>query len=419
MHFNLQRILLIVGIASIHAKPTPLFSKPTTLSLSSRKIGGASVSRKRGLHVSRALKRSLSPTSIPLTDDFRGTELEWYGSIQGKLYNIGTPPQDFTVVFDTGSGELVIPGTNCTTSCANQKKFDPTQSSTFKPNAGDGIFEESFLTGGDASPWGLKDWSMSLVEVSDTMTVGGLSVSDVSFLLIQNQSQPFSEDPYDGILGLSTTSSATSFFQGLITQGLPPIYGFYMAPHSVGGAEMTLGGVDSSKFTSQTTFAPIVADGHGAWILNSSGIAVNGQTNDVLAVHTEVLFDTGTTNVFLPLAMAEALYAFISPEIQPNPTEPGAWGIPCSKVGSLPASVDFTLQSVAGTAFNVTIPSSELSVGPFVGNNSLCQAMFNSWPANFSIPPIIGNSLFKHYYTTWDSGNLALGFALISGYFSR
>ncbi|KAF7328800.1 putative vacuolar protease A [Mycena venus] len=343
MHFNLQRILLIVGIASIHAKPTPLFSKPTTLSLSSRKIGGS---------------------------------------------QLGTPPQDFTVVFDTGSDELVIPGTNCTTSCANQKKFDPTQSSTFKLNTGDGIFEESFLTGGDASPWGLKDWSMSLIEVSDTMTVGGLSVSNVSFLLIQNQSQYICEP----------------FIRSMA---------FIWPPHSVGGAEMTLGGVDSSKFTSQTTFAPIVADGHGAWILNSSGIAVNGQTNDVLAVHTEVLFDTGTTNVFLPLAMAEALYAFISPEIQPNPTEPGAWGIPCSKVGSLPASVDFTLQSVAGTAFNVTIPSSELSVGPFIGNNSLCQAAFNSWPANFTIPPIIGNSLFKHYYTTWDSGNLALGFAPI------
>lgn len=37
---------------------------------------------------------------------------------------------------------------------------------------------------------GLKDWSMSLVEVSDTMTVGGLSVSNVSFLLIQKYVNP-------------------------------------------------------------------------------------------------------------------------------------------------------------------------------------------------------------------------------------
>ncbi|KAF8142717.1 acid protease [Mycena galopus ATCC 62051] len=408
MNFILQLILLIGTSSLTQANPTPPFTKPATLSLSSRKINGDSVSRKRGLHMSRALKRSLSPTSIPLTDNFRGTELEWYGSIQ-----VGTPPQDFTVVFDTGSDELLIPGTNCTTSCSNQNKFDPTQSSTFIPDLADGIFTESFITGGDASPWGLKDWSMTLVEGADTMSVGGLSVSNVSFFLIQNQSQPFSVDPYDGILGLSTDLSDTSFFHGLISQGLPPIYGFYVTPHSVGGAELTLGGVDSSKFISQTIFAPLVADAGGAWILNSLGIAVNGQTNNVLAVDTEVLFDTGTTNVFLPLTMAEALYAFISPEIQLNPAEPGAWGIPCSSVGSLPASVDFTLQSVAGVKFNVTIPSSELSVGPFAGNTSLCQTAFNSWPSYFTIPPIIGNSLFKHYYTTWDSGNLAVGFAPI------
>ncbi|KAJ7811479.1 aspartic peptidase domain-containing protein [Mycena olivaceomarginata] len=337
----------------------------------------------------------------------------WYGSIQGKLYNIGTPPQDFTVVFDTGSDELVIPGTNCTTSCANQKKFDPTQSSTFKPNAGDGIFEESFLTGGDASPWGLKDWSMSLVEVSDTMTVGGLSVSNVSFLLIQNQSQPFSEDPYDGILGLSTTSSATSFFQGLINQGLPRNdLWFLYGPHSVGGAEMTLGGVDSSKFTSQTTFAPIVADGHGAWILNSSGIAVNGQTNDVLAVAYRSPLRHWHYERVLTASYGRGRAYHVLCIYSLTPNSQGALRVYLSRDPTQPnraRSVGYPVFK----AFNVTIPSSEFIVGPFVGNNSLCQATFNSWPANFTIPPIIGNSLLKHYYTTWDSGNLALGFALI------
>ncbi|KAJ6493183.1 acid protease [Mycena sanguinolenta] len=396
MHFIFQFILLIGADASTQAKPlpAPLNSfKFTTLSLVSRKFQDG-VSQHRSRHISRALKRSLSPGNVPLTDNFRGTDLEWFGPIQ-----VGTPPQDFTVVFDTGSDALIIPGTNCTDSCQNQNKFDPSKSSTFTPDNADGIFTESFITGGDASPYGLKDWSMTLVQGSDAMNAGGLSVSNVSFLIIQNQSQPFSEDPYDGILGLSTDSSETSFFQGLISQGLPPIYGFFLSPSSIGGAELTLGGVDS-KFSSQTTFVPLVTDGGGAWITNCSGIAVNGQTAPASAVDTEVLFDTGTTNVFLPLTMAE-----------PNPAQPGAWGLPCSQLASLPASVEFTLTSTDGTPFNVTIPSSELNLGPFEGNNMLCQTALNSWPGFFTIPPIIGGSLFKHYYTTWDSGNLQIGFA--------
>ncbi|KAF7350709.1 Acid protease [Mycena sanguinolenta] len=421
MQLILQLVLLIgAGAFTLEAKPLPLplnsLIKPTTLSLTSRKPqDGASVSRHRRRHISRSLKRKrgISPANIPLEDNFLGTDLEWFGSIQGKFHPAPSE-NDFTVVFDTGSDELLIPGTNCTDSCQRQNKFDPSKSSTFTPDTVDGIFTESFITGGDASPYGLKDWSVTVVQGSDTMTAGGLTVSNVSFLIIQNQSQPFSEDPYDGILGLSTDSSETSFFQGLISQGLPPIYGFFLSPHSIGNAELTLGGVDPSKFTSQTTFAPLVADGAGAWITNCSGIAVNGQTSPALAVDTEVLFDTGTTNVFLPLLMAEALYALISPAIQPNPAEAGAWGIPCSLVASLPASVDFTLRSSDGIPFNVTIPSSELNLGPFDGNSSLCQTVFNSWPGYFTIPPIIGGSLFKHYYTTWDSGNLQIGFVPVS-----
>lgn len=45
------------------------------------------------------------------------------------------------------------------------------------------------------------------------------------------------------------SSVASGLFAGLEAQGLPSLFGFYLTPKSVGNAELTLGGTDSSKFT--------------------------------------------------------------------------------------------------------------------------------------------------------------------------
>ena len=107
-------------------------------------------------------------------------------------------------------------------------------------------------------------------------------------------------------------------------------------------------------------------------------------------------------------ADTQAIYSLISSEIQPNPAEPGTYGIPCSRVSSIPAEISFTFQASDSSYFNVTIPSKELSVGPFQSNHSLCQALINAQEFGKGL---IGGSLLKYYYTTWDVGNHQLGFA--------
>merc|ERR1719440_1562402 len=48
----------------------------------------------------------------------------------GKIF-LGTPPKEFTVIFDTGSGNLILPSTECTSlPCIHHEKYDPSESKT-------------------------------------------------------------------------------------------------------------------------------------------------------------------------------------------------------------------------------------------------------------------------------------------------
>jgi Eukaryotic aspartyl protease len=99
--------------------------------------------------------------------------------------------------------------------------------------------------------------------------------------------------------------------------------------------------------------------------------------------------------------------ALISPEIQPIGTS-GAFGMPCARIPSIPSEITFTFDSTTGKPFNLTIPSKELSVGPFVDNPSICQTLINSLDSIAG--GIIGGSLLKHYYSVWDVDHARMGF---------
>lgn len=103
----------------------------------------------------------------------------------------------------------------------------------------------------------------------------------------------------------------------------------------------------------------------------------------------------------------QAIYALISPNIQPNPNEAGTYGIACNLIPTLPAVIDIAFVSQSGKHFNLTIPSSELSVGPFASDPSLCQTLINA----FDGLELVGGSLLKHYYSIWDVGGKRMGFA--------
>ncbi|CAA7261676.1 unnamed protein product [Cyclocybe aegerita] len=387
-------------------------------------------------------RRALPPTSEPLADFFLGTDLQWSSTQSfnfqfirrmmrrwfGNL-SIGSPPQVLTL-FDTGSSTLEFASTLCGQPCANQVQFDPSKSSTFVD--GGRTSSITFATGVGVDPVVGANYRLTLRSATDTVAFGGLSATKVPLFLITNQTAKFSIDPFSGIQGESTPfmkmrhrgsdltltcglvgmgATAQGIFAGLIGQGLPSLFGMYLAPKTVGNAELTLGGVDSAKFIGSPIFVSLPSGTGSTWQLASPGISVNGKTTSLLHTSRTIIFDSGTSNILFSTNTANAIYALISPDIKPNPNEPGTYGIACDRIPSLPAMIDITFTSQTGAPFNLSIPSSELSVGPFASDSSLCQTLINA----FDGLELVGGSLLKHYYSIWDVGRRRLGFAPAAG----
>ena len=85
--------------------------------------------------------------------------------------------------------------------------------------------------------------------------------------------------------------------------------------------------------------------------------------------------------------------------------------MPCALIHTIPSIVSVTFTDESGSPFNLTIPSSELSVGPFKSNPEICQTFINVLDASFGNLAIIGGSLMKHYYSIFDGGIVRIGFA--------
>ncbi|CAJ0949642.1 unnamed protein product [Ranitomeya imitator] len=181
-------------------------------------------------------------------------DVEYFGQI-----SIGSPPQVFTVIFDTGSSNLWVPSVYCTSkACLEHSRFKPSQSSTYKT---------------DGQPFFIQYGTGNLTGVLgvDQVTVQGITVQSQMFA--ESVSEPgstFQDANFDGILGLAYPSLAvddcTPVFDNMIVQNLvaQPVFGVYMSrdSNSPEGGELVLGGYDTSRFSGQLNWVPVTVQGY-------------------------------------------------------------------------------------------------------------------------------------------------------------
>lgn len=110
--------------------------------------------------------------------------LEYYGHL-----DFGTPPKTFSFIFDTGSGWLWVPASNCT-QCHKSKKFNESKSSTYSSTG-----ERNNLYYGKGSASGIIS--------TETVSIGDSEVTAIiqPFILVDSEEDNDGMNA-DGILGL-------------------------------------------------------------------------------------------------------------------------------------------------------------------------------------------------------------------------
>lgn len=316
--------------------------------------------------------------------------MQYYGSI-----TIGTPPQDFVVLFDSGSSNLWVPSSTCPTSntaCQDHNKYDSSASSTYVANG------ESFsIQYGTGSLTGLLS--------TDTVAVNGYTITGQTFAeAINEPGTTFVDSNFDGIFGMAYESLAVDGvvppFYNMWSQGLvdADVFSFYLTSDgtATAGGELIFGGSDSTYYTGDLTYVPVSSQGYWQFEMTSASISGVSVCSDCQAIA-----DTGTSLIVAP----EDAYLSLNEYIGGQANDDGQYYVDCSTVSSLP-DVSFV---IGGTTF--TLSPSQYIVDVTDDGTTYCMSSFTYLGTDFWI---LGDVFIGAYYTEFDLGNNRVGFAPVA-----
>lgn len=339
-----------------------------------------------------------------------------------------------TVLFDTGSTDLILPKEGCTT-CSNHSLFDPSKSKSFSKTPATNI-TIAFGTGGKAVPLDEPE-AVTGALVADAVSINGATVANQTFLLCDSYPDALSDQPVDGIFGLGPPGASSFaslvnftlsnwFWTLAASGGVPePVFSFYLNSGSASSTgELTLGGSDSSKYDGdikKVNFNQTVTELIGEWFIDTPTFyvndksIVNSDSKEAFPAGVSLL-DTGTAFIQTPdYQTAKDMYGAISPEIK-QIDKKGTWGASCDVMEKLSPTLTFTVGSGDKT-INMTVPKTSFNLGSYPGKPGMCQGVILNAAepvSDIASVWVLGSPLIKGYYTVWDGKNLELGVAKLS-----
>lgn len=320
-------------------------------------------------------------------------DAQYYGEI-----GLGSPPQSFSVVFDTGSANLWVPSAKCkgfNLPCLLHHKYNSRRSNTYVA---------------DGTPFAIKYGSGSMAGFvsRDTLHIGGLEIKNVTFA--EATSEPgvaFIMSKFDGILGLAFSAISVDgmvpAFDAMVSQGLlpSPQFSFWLSKDQSAspGGVMLLGGADPAYYTGDLHYVPLSRKAY--WQFDLDGLAVDGKP---LVTQGSAIADTGTSLLVGPTADVKKLAAALG---LPETGMGGQYSIKCNQIDKLPP---LTFK-IAGKDFELTGDDYVLKVDAFGQSACLLGIMAMDVPPPAGPLWILGDVFLSKYFTLFDAGNARVGFA--------
>jgi len=336
----------------------------------------------------------------------QNTDILYYASIE-----VGTPPQSYAVILDTGSSDLWLQSSKCAP-CTG-KHLNPANSSTLQNSSTP--FAISYGIG-----------SVKGSDVTDTITIGpgsnGFTVQHQVWGLVDYSNGTPVPGDVAGLMGLGfknlAVSQATPFWEALVSGGkwLEPVMSFWMTRYNNAstasdaefGGEFIMGGTNTALYSGDIDFVALpYASNPTFWAIPLDQISVNGQ-GVAPAADTLAAIDTATSLIGGPPDVVEELYAAVPNAVRGQGTLEGFWTYPCSQKVTVTLNFGGRTWPMAPADFALATNVPNTCVG----------AIFETTLGDQDNPQIpqwyIGASFLKNVYSVFRYDPPAVGFAELS-----
>jgi len=337
--------------------------------------------------------------------------------------------QTFTLVFDTGSGHMIVPNEGCESpSCAIHRRYSRKASKSAVDIEHTG--EPLRNTGATRDQLSISFGTGEVVGefVRDFICLGNTSTDCIQLAIVTANSmsqEPFGLFEFDGVLGLGFGALVLNPHFSLLEQmsrqnpALVPQFAVFLARDDSGQSAISFGGYDRRWASSELQWMPVDKQELGYWMVKVTSVRIGDEVvEDCAQGECRAILDTGTSLLGVPRDISRTMHRMLARPVpgdhaSPERDETDCRGVPGKSlhfVLSGGAIVTLSAEDYSRPKpFNMTLPNFK------DGWELFCRSLLLPLDLKAPVGPkvfIWGEPVLRRYLTVYDWGQKRVGFAV-------